>query len=107
MGNYFFGCMSLIYIANSFRIIKLNVSAIFMREYEPYYAHISCSFTSKFDLIGLIFLQVDKFYYLRISAFMEEMDMPGITDRINLMSFWNRIRPVHISEPFEKRQLVL
>jgi len=52
-------------------------------------------------------MEDDKFYYLRISAFMEEMDMPGITDRINLMSFWNRIRPVHISEPFEKRQLVL
>ena len=52
-------------------------------------------------------MEDDKYYYLRISAFMEEMDMPGITDRINLMSFWNRIRPIHISEPFEKRQLVL
>jgi len=52
-------------------------------------------------------MQDDKFYFLRISAFMEEMEMPGITDRINLMSFWNRIRPIHISEPFEKRQLIL
>ena len=49
----------------------------------------------------------DQFYFLKISAFMDEMDMPGITKRINLMSFWNRIRPIHISEPFEKRQLVL
>jgi len=49
----------------------------------------------------------DQFYFLKISAFMNEMDMPGITKRINLMSFWNRIRPIHISEPFEKRQLVL
>jgi len=46
-------------------------------------------------------------YFLRISAFMNEMDMPGITKKINMMSFWNRIRPVHVSEPFEKRQLVL
>jgi len=45
-------------------------------------------------------------YYLKITAFLEEMEMPGITDRINLMSFWNRIRPVHVSESFEKRQLV-
>lgn len=52
-------------------------------------------------------MEDDQFYYLRISAFLEEMDMPGITDQINLMSFWNRIRPIHISEPFEKRQLVL
>ncbi len=46
-------------------------------------------------------------YFLRISAFMDEMDMPGITNKINLMSFWNRIRPVHVSEPFRKRQLAL
>lgn len=52
-------------------------------------------------------MEDDAYYFLRISAFMEEMDMPGITKRLNLMSFWNRIRPVHISEPFEKRQLVL
>ena len=52
-------------------------------------------------------MQDDQFYFLRISAFMEEIEMPGITKRMNLMSFWNRIRPVHISEPFEKRQLVL
>ncbi len=52
-------------------------------------------------------MEDDQFYFLRISAFMENMEMPGITDRINLMSFWNRIRPIHISDPFEKRQLVL
>ncbi|MCF7824429.1 MAG: DUF4390 domain-containing protein [Candidatus Marinimicrobia bacterium] len=44
-------------------------------------------------------------YYLRISAYMEEMEMPGVTKKVNLMSYWNRIRPVHISEPFMKRQL--
>ncbi|MCF6237558.1 MAG: DUF4390 domain-containing protein [Candidatus Marinimicrobia bacterium] len=49
----------------------------------------------------------DKAYFLRISAFMEEMDMPGITKKINLMSFWNRVRPVHVSEPFKKTQLIL
>jgi len=52
-------------------------------------------------------MEDDQLYYLKITAFLEEMEMPGITDRMNLMSFWNRIRPVHISEPFEKRQLVL
>ena len=52
-------------------------------------------------------MEDDQAYFLRISAFLEEMEMPGITKRMNLMSFWNRIRPVHISEPFEKRQLVL
>ncbi len=52
-------------------------------------------------------MQDDQLYYLRISAFMNEIEMPGITKRLNLMSFWNRIRPIHISEPFEKRQLVL
>ncbi len=52
-------------------------------------------------------MEDDSRYFLRISAFLDEMDMPGITKRINLMSFWNRIRPVHISEPFMKRQLVL
>lgn len=52
-------------------------------------------------------MEDDQLYFLRISAFLEEMEMPGITDRINLMSFWNRIRPIHISEPFEKRQLIL
>ena len=39
-------------------------------------------------------------------SIMEEMDLPGITNKVNLMSFWNRIRPVHVSEPFMKRQLV-
>jgi hypothetical protein len=45
-------------------------------------------------------------YSLRISAYMDEIEMPGITEQVNLMSYWNRIRPVHISEPFMKRQLV-
>lgn len=52
-------------------------------------------------------MEEDQRYILRISAFMEEFSMPGITQKINMMSFWNRIRPVHISEPFEKRQLDL
>lgn len=45
-------------------------------------------------------------YVLRVSAYMDEMDMPGITEKVNLMSYWNRIRPAHVSEPFMKRQLV-
>lgn len=49
----------------------------------------------------------DQLYYLRITAFLDEMEIPGITDRMNLMSFWNRIRPVYKSDQFEKRQLVL
>lgn len=52
-------------------------------------------------------MEDDQLYFLRLSAFMGEMDMPGITKKINLMSFWNRIRPIHISAPFLKRQLVL
>lgn len=52
-------------------------------------------------------MENDQLYYLRMSAFLDEMEMPGITDRLNLMSFWNRIRPVYISDLFEKRQLVL
>lgn len=45
-------------------------------------------------------------YSLRISAYMDEISMLGITEKVNLMSYWNKIRPVHISEPFMKRQLV-
>ncbi len=52
-------------------------------------------------------MENDERYYIRMSAFMDEMDMPGITKKINLMSFWNRIRPIHVSDSFEKRQLVL
>jgi len=52
-------------------------------------------------------MEDDQSYVLRISAFMEELTMPGITQKLNMMAFWNRIRPIHISEPFEKRQLVL
>lgn len=52
-------------------------------------------------------MEYDQSYFLRISAFMEEVSLPGITQKVNMMSFWNRIRPVHISEPFEKRQLIL
>ncbi len=51
-------------------------------------------------------MEDDQRYYLRMSAFMEEMEMPGITAKVNLMKFWNRIRPVHNSASFEKRQLV-
>jgi len=50
-------------------------------------------------------MEDDERYFLRISAFMEEMEMPGVTSKVNLMSYWNRIRPVHISESFRKRQL--
>ena len=44
-------------------------------------------------------------YSLRISAYMDEMELPGMSEQVNLMAYWNRIRPVHISEPFMKRQL--
>ena len=46
-------------------------------------------------------------YYLRMSAFMEDVSLPGITEKINMMAFWNRIRPTYESDPFEKRELVL
>jgi hypothetical protein len=52
-------------------------------------------------------MEYDQSYFLRISAFMEEVSLPGITQKVNMMSFWNRIRPIHISEPFEKQQLIL
>ncbi len=52
-------------------------------------------------------MEDEHYYFLRMSAFLEEMEMPGITKEINLMSFWNRIRPIYISETFKKRQLVL
>ena len=51
-------------------------------------------------------MEPDQQYFLRLSAYLDEMEMPGITNKVNLMSYWNRIRPVHTSEPFEKRQLV-
>lgn len=52
-------------------------------------------------------MEENQSYVLRISAFMDEISMPGITHKVNLMSFWNLIRPIHESEPFEKRHLVL
>lgn len=57
-------------------------------------------------LARLKWMEADHRYQLRMSAYMDEISMPGMTDKLNLMSYWNRIRPVHTSEPFMKRQLV-
>ena len=46
-------------------------------------------------------------YYLRLSAYMDNVQLPGLTEQLNLMSFWNRIRPSYKSPPFEKRSLIL
>lgn len=45
-------------------------------------------------------------YFLRISAYMDEITIPGITRNVSLMSYWNKVRPSHSSAPFRKRQLV-
>lgn len=58
-------------------------------------------------LCDLDLLQDDAEYFLRISAFMDNMQLPGLTDELNLMAFWNRIRPIHTTNPFQKRSLVL
>ncbi len=52
-------------------------------------------------------LNDDSDYFLRMSAFMDPVDMPGLTEQMNLMAFWNQIRPVYKSQPFQKRSLVL
>jgi len=46
-------------------------------------------------------------YYLRMSAHMDNLRIPGLTDQLNLMDFWNRIRPSYVSPPFRKRSLIL
>lgn len=56
-------------------------------------------------LCRLSVMETGQQYFLRISAFMEEMELPGVTKKVNLMSYWNRIKPVHTSKPFLKRQL--
>lgn len=52
-------------------------------------------------------LNDENHYYLRMSAYMDAVDLPGLTSQLNLMSFWNQIRPVYTSEPFLKRHLVM
>ncbi|MCF7809008.1 MAG: DUF4390 domain-containing protein [Candidatus Marinimicrobia bacterium] len=69
-------------------------------EAKQEWVHIRRAFFCKLDV-----LEDELQYALRVSAYMDEMDMPGITDKVNLMSYWNRIRPAHISEPFMLRNL--
>jgi len=52
-------------------------------------------------------LDEDLRYFLRVSAFMDAVDLPGLTEQLNLMAFWNQVRPKYESEPFSKRSLLV
>ncbi len=41
-------------------------------------------------------------YYLRVSAGLNHITLPGMPDEINLMNYWKNARPLYLSEPFSK-----
>ena len=47
-------------------------------------------------------LDPDKAYYLRLTAWMDKIQLPGMEEPLNLMFYWNSIKPTGLSRTFNK-----
>ena len=41
-------------------------------------------------------------YFLRMTAYMEKIQLPGMEEKLNLMFYWSSIKPTVKSEPFTR-----
>ncbi len=69
--------------------------------------HRSISEIQGYQVVYENLLDNDRQYYIQISAYMEKIQLPGIQEEINLMSYWNNSEPQLESAPFYKRDLAL
>ena len=58
------------------------------------------------------FIKIDKLkantrYHLEISAHLNRITLPGMSEEINLMAYWKGVRPSYRSEPFRKADFSL
>jgi hypothetical protein len=51
-------------------------------------------------LIRLSKLEANRYYYLSFSATLEDIELPGMTNKLNMMQFWNRAKPEFKTENF-------
>jgi len=70
-------------------------------------AKILLSKLKRVDFFGLDDLAAGKTYYLQLSAHLNRITLPGMTEELNLMAYWNGIRPSYHSEPFSKADFSL
>ncbi len=47
-----------------------------------------------------------KEYFVRLSAFMGEIQLPGMEEKLNLMFYWNSLRPTYESDLFDKNMII-
>lgn len=82
--------------------LDVSKTALEIEEVHEYMATID-----QYEVIEADNLQPGTSYYIRITAFMKNIRLPGIREDINLMSYWKGREPELKSESFEKSVLAL
>lgn len=59
------------------------------------------------DFLDVTEMVKDKTYYLQVSAHLNRIVLPGMSDELNLMAYWKGVRPTYRSEPFKKADFSL
>ena len=47
-----------------------------------------------------------KKYFIKLSSFMGEIQLPGMEGKLNLMFYWNSLRPTHKTDLFDKDMII-
>ena len=47
-------------------------------------------------------LKSNQTYFIRVSAGLNRITLPGMNEPFNLMNYWKNVRPTYLSEPFTK-----
>jgi len=69
--------------------------------------HRNLASVNQYGVIEADYLEPGTHYYIRITAYMQKIQLPGMEDEIDLMNYWNGKEPELRTEPFEKSMLAL
>lgn len=56
----------------------------------------------EFPALSMNQLSSEENYYLRLTAWMDKIQLQGMEDPLNLMFYWNSIKPTRVSRTFSK-----
>ena len=69
--------------------------------------HTALTSIRKCEVIGADQLEDDGEYYIRLTAYLHKIQLPGMKEELNLMSYWNDEAPILVTETFDRSVLAL
>jgi len=69
--------------------------------------HTKLSTITNYKVIEADQLESDKKYYIRLTAFLHKIQLPGMKEELDLMSYWNDTAPFLVTQTFDRSMLAL